>query len=226
MENMKFRIDSPAQSEALQNVLFSLGYGWDWWSDKKTVHEFLDMPYLWASYEDMSISYATKNSSSFFTNHPAKEQNTAEFITRHTKANKMENTTELEFDINADISRQYTRDGRKIVFLQDTGLDIVYPISAAIDGENQAYSFTKLGQYYEDEEGAKNESHYDIITRTEVKPLIVDYLNVYRTEGIIANHPSAAKAVSAAGGVSDHLAVIKLTYNPNDGSVAAEIVKQ
>jgi len=221
MENMKFRIDSPAQSEALQSVLFSLGYVWTD-GDKQTAET--NAKHIFAYADNMTFAH-NYSDTGYFEQHGNKEQLTAEFIAKHTKKENMNNSSseaESTFDINADISRQYTRDGRKVIHIHDTGFDITYPISAVVEGSDQPFAYTNDGQYYVGRVGCMR----DIVTRPEIKPLIVDYLNVYSTGGTVGEHSSASVAVSAAGGDRRHLAVIKLTYNPNDNSVSAEIASE
>lgn len=218
---MKFRIDSPAQSEALQNVLFGLGY---FWWNRSTIADYLSSAFLYTA-KDNFLSYGTIPEN--FDKYDGVEQNTNDFIAKHTKKENMTNSntaTELTFDINADISRQYTRDGRKVLAIHKFyDAHLVYPISAIVEGTTSPVPYVCDGRYY----SGDDDSNMDIITRPIEKPLIVDYLNVYNDgAGYESDHRTYQDAAEAARGIAAHMAVIKLTFNPNDNSVSAEVVTE
>lgn len=208
MEKMKFKVSGEEQSKALQNVLFNLGY---YWVDGKNV-KYLDSNHIYAGDDGYYLSYGC--SASCFVSSENKEYDTQEFINKHTKE-----PAKMEFDINVPIERQFTRDGRKVLAIFNSGLDITYPITAFIEGEEGSQTFKTDGSYYAD-----YSCHHDIITRPEVKPNVVKYANVYPNNGheLGCSYDTADKAnksLYTSTGIT-----YKFTFNPNDETLIAEKV--
>lgn len=128
----------------------------------------------------------------------------------------------MTFDINAPIERQFTRDGRKVLAIYDSGLDCKHPIAAWIEGNNIALRFTKYGDCCWDD---SSDTCSDIITRPKSLPLVVTFHNVYPTANRAVLHDSlgVCEAIRVFG---DILASIKTTFNPNTGISTAETVWQ
>lgn len=79
LTNMKFRVESPEQSEELQRILFGLGYKWH--TSLLKVARKTDSPILY-TYDDGDI---TEDSDlTYFVMHTNKEVDTAAFIALHT----------------------------------------------------------------------------------------------------------------------------------------------
>lgn len=127
---------------------------------------------------------------------------------------------EMIFDITADISRQYTRDGRKVLAIFDSGLDVEYPIAVWIDGELSPRSVDTVGNIYKGEENSS-----DVITQPIILPDVVKYVGYgYNGYGnIVANcvHDSKENAISD---LIKGFAVVKLTFNPNTLATSSEVV--
>ena len=122
------------------------------------------------------------------------------------------------FDITAPIERQFTRDGRKVLAIFDSGLDCKYPIAAWFENENASVTLTKNGCCW-NTSGSYN--GYDIITRPEPLPLIVHYCNVY-VSGLLGSHSTLESAQLHAA--SNVRAILRVTFDPNTGISTAETV--
>ena len=126
----------------------------------------------------------------------------------------------MTFDITADISRQFTRDGRKVLAIYDSGLDCKYPIAAWFENENASITLTKNGCCWNN---SGSYSGSDIITRSEPLPLVTTFHNIYPTDSnslkICENNRAYLTTLAT-------LATIKITFDPNTGESAAETVWQ
>jgi hypothetical protein len=81
MKAYKFKVDSPEQSERLQNVLFKLGYSW-YCGGERT--QELDKPYLFANNTSF-IQYVRDSEEDFFYEDSNKLKDTEKFIRRHSE---------------------------------------------------------------------------------------------------------------------------------------------
>jgi hypothetical protein len=125
-----------------------------------------------------------------------------------------------EFDITAPIERQYTRDGRKITALFDSGKDDVkYPVSAWVDGQQAPDGFTRDGKYVADQSGTGN----DIVTRPKYRPLLTRYIETYISENGSINAVSFTNLTALRDAQRDTpnctpVMVQEITHNPNDNT--------
>lgn len=62
-ENMKFRINNPEESKAVQETLFQLGFEWTAW---RTTLAYQNKPFLYADTEGMYISHSSGEDCYFF----------------------------------------------------------------------------------------------------------------------------------------------------------------
>ena len=122
----------------------------------------------------------------------------------------------MTFDITADISRQRTRDGRKVLAICDSSLNEPYPVVAWIDGEPTPYGVTRKGMCFSNGQTYKHDLH----TLPEPLPLIVSYHNVY-PEGFSA--PLFPSTVEAGDRDADCFATIKTVYDPNKETVISTV---
>lgn len=116
MNNMKFKVDSPEQSEALQKVLFSMGCDWAGFVETKSIR-YSDKPYIFLTHN--RITFASKDSEAYFYWHSNNLVDTNNFIKQHTKeapVSKENNTPH----VHADLIKQWA-DGDTIQVLTQSG---------------------------------------------------------------------------------------------------------
>jgi hypothetical protein len=118
------------------------------------------------------------------------------------------------FDINAPIAQQFTRDGRKVLAICDSGLDIKYPICAWVKG-----AFVDLIVVTCCRDGS-NSDDVDLTTRPAQLPLIVSYLN-FHANGVARCFTDFDLALEKQGNA---IAIAKLTFDPNNGESSIETV--
>ena len=129
-----------------------------------------------------------------------------------------------EFDITADISRQYTRDGQKIDYIYDMGLDISRSLIFHIKGESMPTISIKNGKYLYLREHA-----LDIVTRPALLPLMVTYQETYiynATQTIQVISDLSIKSLKYMQDKTQytHIQIEKVTYDPNTKTLTREIV--
>ena len=135
------------------------------------------------------------------------------------KSDDVINDTEV-FDITADISRQYTRDGNKVDFIVDTKKDIsgVCRVLYHVEG-HEVYQQAKLdGMQFNHITG------YDLVTRPEVKPSKFMYVDVYLDEMDQLNIVEfdslyALRKASECSPDCTTLSIELVEYNPNTNKI-------
>ena len=113
LSNMKFRISSPEQSERLQRVLFSLGYGFN---IRNKQIKYTDADHLFC-YENGSI---TVSYGDYGFGHDNTEQNTEEFIAKHSNVPVMpvevvKKPVEREIELVSVLGKLYKREALETV---------------------------------------------------------------------------------------------------------------
>jgi hypothetical protein len=119
------------------------------------------------------------------------------------------------FDINAPIERQFTRDGRKVLAIFDSGLGVDYPISAWVENNPESNAYMHCGRC-----NKYGESNADLISRSVQLPLIVSYLN-FHVNGVARCFTDFGLALEKQGNA---IAIAKLTFDPNNGESSIETV--
>ena len=123
----------------------------------------------------------------------------------------------VKFDITADISRQYTDDGYKVLKIFDSELDMDYPITAYIEqheGKITSRSFTKEGKFYKgDRSRVSDDVLFDLVTRPEVKPKKTIY-SIYDADDLHLVGWSVIKS-SVDSWKEKGSKVVELTFDPN-----------
>lgn len=120
----------------------------------------------------------------------------------------MDNT----FDITADISRQYLRDGRKVLKIFDSGLEQTYPIVAFLQAAGAAvYTYTQSGHLI-----AGTTHAHDIVTRPVVKPDVITFTVIKGDSHYLCTDFNGALRFTDYGNHShpDRL-IYRETFNPN-----------
>lgn len=124
-----------------------------------------------------------------------------------------------EFDINAPIEQQFTRDGRKVLAILNSGLDVMFPLAVFVEWNTGATSSTIEGKYY----GDGTESDDDIITR---KPDIKTYMTSYfNTDGSLYgfNYSDLGNALKGKEDRTCQL-IIEVTLDPQTLEASAKTV--
>lgn len=75
---------------------------------------------------------------------------------------------EREFDITADISRQYNAKGDKVLAIVNTGTDIPFPYAVVVEGLGCIIACDKTGN-------TTSTASYKLVTRSELEPNIESY---------------------------------------------------
>ena len=122
------------------------------------------------------------------------------------------------FDIKAQLERQCTRNGGKVLAIFDSGLDISHPVVVWADNSGSPFSLTRNGCLYID-----GHPHcYDVITLPKEAPVSVSWVNIY---------PDGLKSIisssyAQASGIRTHeaIATVEITFDPNTGESSAETV--
>ena len=132
----------------------------------------------------------------------------------------LRSTKEKMFDIKAPLARQQTRDGRKVLSIFDSGLDVRFPIVAWISGPGSpnSFVFTRNGYgCYGDTQNA-----LDIITLPEAALFQSFWVNIYPygLKSIVSSSYARASEIRTY----EAIATIKITYDPNTGESSAETV--
>jgi hypothetical protein len=123
----------------------------------------------------------------------------------------------MTFDINAPIEQQYTRNGKKVLYVYDTEQEISQPIIAVVEGKVELLTFSRDGMY------ALNQCDRDLITRPAKKKLCADYLEVFHDGSIYATGcTDRASAIAQRDDAS--IAIVHLIYDPNDHTAASAVV--
>lgn len=121
------------------------------------------------------------------------------------------------FDPKAPIEQQFTRDGRKVLAIFDSGLEVDFPIVAWVDGECCAKGLTRFAEFYED----RSACGADIITRPAQLDMIVYYQNLY-LNGDTYNHDALKNAIDEKDSIC--LVTLEITFNPNSGESSIKTI--
>lgn len=122
----------------------------------------------------------------------------------------------MAFDIEADISLQFTLDGSKIIHIYDSKLNVPFPIAIWIENVINCHNVNRQGTFLDDGQAHK----FDIVTKPKPKPLIVSYNDFY-IDGVSNPYEFFTEEQND---LTDKIATIKTIYNPNNNQVFSEVV--
>jgi len=123
----------------------------------------------------------------------------------------------MTFDPTKPLERQkYKGVNHPVIALEPSPFDTECYLSRS----GPAGNFVRHDQFGKNVSG---NSDYDLETIPERKPLVVSYINQYPM-GMGAPRISLEQALIAGYAKKNALAVIEVTFDPNDGSVKSEVV--
>jgi hypothetical protein len=114
-----------------------------------------------------------------------------------------------EFDKNADISRQYTRGGKKVLRIIDTEEKIIYPLTVLIEGHIGFGAYMDDGKMYDNPNMHKSKD--DLITRP--LPDVYKFFGSHKS-GTLDQLP-AKDETEAETYREYYVSIVKMTFNPN-----------